>query len=174
MASTQAQLDEIAKNLTSMAAQISDLARKMSVLEPLVPLAPKLSSLPDRVTQVQASAFEYSEQVRALNLAVQRVEASHRSSPVPETSGSATHAPRGAPPPTGDNDKQSGDDSTVDNSFLPRAKLEFPTYDGKGDPLPWLNRCETFFRGQKTPESRRVWYASLHLLGDAQLWYYRL
>ncbi|EEC71160.1 hypothetical protein OsI_03016 [Oryza sativa Indica Group] len=45
------QLDEIAKNLTSMAAQISDLARKMSTLEPLVPLAAKLDKLPDRVTQ---------------------------------------------------------------------------------------------------------------------------
>ncbi|EEC81627.1 hypothetical protein OsI_25151 [Oryza sativa Indica Group] len=76
MASTQTQLDEIAKNLTSMAAQISDLARKMSTLEPLVPIAPKLSGLPERVTQVQASAFEYSEQVRSLNLAIQRVEAS--------------------------------------------------------------------------------------------------
>lgn len=50
MASTQNQLDEIAKNLTSMAAQISDLARKMSTLEPLVPLAAKLDKLPDRVT----------------------------------------------------------------------------------------------------------------------------
>lgn len=72
MGSTQAQLDKIAKNLTSMAAQISNLARKMGALEPLVPLASKLGSLPDRLTQVQASAFEYSEQVRALNLAVQR------------------------------------------------------------------------------------------------------
>lgn len=25
-------------------------------------------------------------------------------------------------------------------------KLSFPTYDGKEDPLPWLNRCEQFFR----------------------------
>jgi hypothetical protein len=24
-------------------------------------------------------------------------------------------------------------------------KLEFPTYDGESDPLPWLNRCEQFF-----------------------------
>uniref|UniRef100_A0A0E0HXI0 Uncharacterized protein n=1 Tax=Oryza nivara TaxID=4536 RepID=A0A0E0HXI0_ORYNI len=82
MGSTQTQLDEIAKNLTSMAAQISDLARKMSTLEPLVPIAPKLSGLPERVTQVQASAFEYSEQVRSLNLAIQRVEAPIPASPV--------------------------------------------------------------------------------------------
>jgi hypothetical protein len=27
-------------------------------------------------------------------------------------------------------------------------KLLFPTYDGQDDPLPWLNRCEQFFRIQ--------------------------
>jgi hypothetical protein len=26
-------------------------------------------------------------------------------------------------------------------------KLEFPTYDGSEDPLPWLTHCEQFFRG---------------------------
>jgi hypothetical protein len=52
--------------------------------------------------------------------------------------------------------------------------LEFPTYDGNGDPLPWLNRCETFVRVQNTPERRRVWYATMHLTGAAKLWYYCL
>jgi hypothetical protein len=87
MAFTQNQLDEIAKNLTSMAAQISDLARKMSALEPLVPLAAKLDALLDHVTQVQASAFKYSEQVRALNLALQHI------SPAPGSSSSAPRQP---------------------------------------------------------------------------------
>jgi ABC-type transporter Mla subunit MlaD len=101
MASTQNQLGEIAKNLTSMAAQISDLARKMSALEPLVPLAAKLDALPDQVTQVQASAFEYSEQVRALNLAVQhrvplalrlasRATTSHSMTPTRDANATAT------------------------------------------------------------------------------------
>lgn len=26
-------------------------------------------------------------------------------------------------------------------------RLCFPTYDGREDPLPWVNRCEQFFRG---------------------------
>jgi hypothetical protein len=26
-------------------------------------------------------------------------------------------------------------------------KLDFPTFDGGGDPLPFLNRCEQYFRG---------------------------
>jgi hypothetical protein len=53
-------------------------------------------------------------------------------------------------------------------------KLSFPTYDGKEDPLPWINRCEQFFRGQMTPEHDQVWYASYHLTGTAQQWYMRL
>ncbi|KAJ1283624.1 hypothetical protein BS78_03G142700 [Paspalum vaginatum] len=61
-----------------------------------------------------------------------------------------------------------------DDYFHPRAKLEFPIYDGREDPLSWLNRCETFFRGQHTADDRSVWYASLHMTGPAQLWYLRL
>jgi len=26
-------------------------------------------------------------------------------------------------------------------------KIDFPTFDGSGDPLIWLNRCEIYFRG---------------------------
>jgi hypothetical protein len=53
-------------------------------------------------------------------------------------------------------------------------KLNFLTYDDKEDPLSWINRCEQFFRGQKTPETEQVWYASYHLTGGAQQWYMRL
>jgi hypothetical protein len=66
------------------------------------------------------------------------------------------------------------DDDDFDSRFHPRVRLEFPSFDGKEDPLPWLNRCETFFRGLNTPERRRVWYATMHLTGSAQLWYARL
>jgi hypothetical protein len=63
-------------------------------------------------------------------------------------------------------------------SFLvlqPRIhKLTFPTFDSKEDPLPWLNRCEQFFRGQKMPDTEQVWYASFHLTGGAQQWNMRL
>jgi hypothetical protein len=53
-------------------------------------------------------------------------------------------------------------------------KLSFPTYDGKEDPLPWLNRCEQFFKGQRTPKSKKSWYASYYLTGTTQQWYMRL
>ena len=54
------------------------------------------------------------------------------------------------------------------------SKLEFATYDGSVDPLNWLNRCEQFFRGQRTLASDRTWLASYHLRGAAQTWYYAL
>jgi len=60
-----------------------------------------------------------------------------------------------------------------DHSFL-RPKMVFPSYDGSGDPLPWINRCELYFRGHNTLDHRKVWMASLHLTDAAQLWYYRL
>ena len=53
-------------------------------------------------------------------------------------------------------------------------KLDFPMYAGDDDPLPWLNRCEQFFRGQRTMEGEKVWLAAYHLTGNAQLWYYQL
>jgi hypothetical protein len=57
---------------------------------------------------------------------------------------------------------------------MTRARLKFPTFNDKEDPLPWLNHCESFFRGQNTPECRRVWYTAMHLAGATPLWFYRL
>jgi hypothetical protein len=59
------------------------------------------------------------------------------------------------------------------NSFH-RPKLAFPRYDGESDPLPWLNRCESFFRGTRTMAAEQVWMASLHMDGIAAEWYYVL
>jgi hypothetical protein len=46
------------------------------------------------------------------------------------------------------------DDNLDDNRFHSRVRLEFPLFDGKEDLFPWLNRTETFFRGQNTLEAR--------------------
>jgi hypothetical protein len=59
------------------------------------------------------------------------------------------------------------------NSFY-RPKLNFPRYDGESDPLPWLNRCESYFRGTRTLPAEQVWMASLHMDGAAAEWYYAL
>jgi len=62
-----------------------------------------------------------------------------------------------------DNDRHAG-------SRLP--KISFPKYDGESDPLTWLTKCESYFRGMRTLEMEKVWLASLHLDGIAAQWYY--
>lgn len=50
-------------------------------------------------------------------------------------------------------------------------KLLFPTYDNKEDALSLFNRCKQCFRGQQTPNTKQVWYASFHLIGGTQQCY---
>ena len=49
-------------------------------------------------------------------------------------------------------------------------KMDFPKFDGKSDPLAFINRCESFFHQQRIAEEK-VWMASYNLEGTAQLWY---
>ena len=53
-------------------------------------------------------------------------------------------------------------------------RLEFATFDGKEDPIQWLNRCDQFFDGQRTIEEEKVWLASYHMTGVARTWYGQL
>ncbi|WVZ92756.1 hypothetical protein U9M48_038799 [Paspalum notatum var. saurae] len=53
-------------------------------------------------------------------------------------------------------------------------KLDFPKFDGKSDPLLFINKCESFFHQQQTLEEEKVWLASFHLEGAAQQWYIHL
>nr|KAJ0221896.1 hypothetical protein LSAT_V11C200051600 [Lactuca sativa] len=58
---------------------------------------------------------------------------------------------------------------------VPRfAKMEFPTYDGKGNPVEWLQRCEDFFEEQQTPTEAWVRQATFSLQGWASGWYHNL
>jgi hypothetical protein len=50
-------------------------------------------------------------------------------------------------------------------------KLDFPKFEGKEDPLTWLNCCEQFFWGQRTDEAFKVWLAAYHMVCVAQDWY---
>jgi hypothetical protein len=53
-------------------------------------------------------------------------------------------------------------------------KLDFPHYDGKTDPMLFINKCESYFRQQHTMTEERVWMASYNLEDVAQLWYIQL
>ena len=49
--------------------------------------------------------------------------------------------------------------------------MDFPRYDGKSDPLIFLNRCESYFHQQRIMEEEKVWMASYNLEEGAQMWY---
>jgi hypothetical protein len=51
-------------------------------------------------------------------------------------------------------------------------KLHFPKYNGSGDPLSWLHRCDQLFRAARTAEVEMVWLATFYMEGIAQQWYY--
>jgi hypothetical protein len=55
-----------------------------------------------------------------------------------------------------------------------RPKLNFPSFDRETDPLPWINKCETYFRGMRTMAEEKVWITFLHLDSVATEWYYVL
>jgi len=53
-------------------------------------------------------------------------------------------------------------------------KWDFPRFDGTTDPMLFLNKCDSYFRQHRTMAEERVWQASYHLDGVAQLWYTQL
>ena len=61
------------------------------------------------------------------------------------------------------------------NDRPPRfQKLDFPRYDGKSDPLIFINRCESYFHQQRIMEEEKVWMASYNLEDGAQMWYIQI
>jgi hypothetical protein len=50
-------------------------------------------------------------------------------------------------------------------------KLDFPKFDGKSDPLAFINRCESYFVQQRIAAEEQVWMASYNLEDVAQMWY---
>ncbi|KAK3121330.1 hypothetical protein QOZ80_8BG0650860 [Eleusine coracana subsp. coracana] len=78
--------------------------------------------------------------------------------------------------PGGQNSRFNGSSGSTNSVGEHRhtTKLNFPHFDGEVDPLPWINTCETYFRGMKTLEEEKVWTASLHLDGAAAEWFLAL
>jgi hypothetical protein len=52
--------------------------------------------------------------------------------------------------------------------------MEFPRYDDKSDPLIFINKCESYFRHQRTMPEEKVWMASYNMDDVAQLWFLQL
>jgi hypothetical protein len=48
--------------------------------------------------------------------------------------------------------------------------MDFPRYDGKADPLLFINRCESYFYQQRIMEEK-VWMASYNLEEGARMWF---
>jgi hypothetical protein len=46
-------------------------------------------------------------------------------------------------------------------------KLDSPKFDGKSDPLAFLDRCESYFVQQRIAAEEQVWMASYNLEGGA-------
>ncbi|XP_039827557.1 uncharacterized protein LOC120689329 [Panicum virgatum] len=76
--SLETTVDEMLTTLTDLTAKVSDLATQTAALKPLLPLAKQLDGLPDKVTTLQAAAFEGSNQIAALSLVVLRLEKAQR------------------------------------------------------------------------------------------------
>ena len=43
--------------------------------------------------------------------------------------------------------------------------MDFPQFDGKSDPLAFINQCETYFNRERIMEEEKVWMASRNLAG---------
>jgi hypothetical protein len=92
----------------------------------------------------------------SMGVPITQIQFPHSPSPVPSMSsilGGSCPAPSQAMPsaPMFYNPPQPHIPPEPGHPTVPRyQKLSFPTYDGKDDPLGWLNKCEQFFRGQQT------------------------
>jgi hypothetical protein len=74
-----------------------------------------------------------------------------------------------------DNGGSGREDLPHDLDRPPRfQKLDFPRFDGKTDPMLFINKCESYFRQQRTMPEERMWMASYNLEDVAQLWYIQL
>jgi hypothetical protein len=163
---------EMKTALDKLVAKIDEMKVSLDRLAPLAPVVADLAKIPSKVVTLQSSAYETAEQVQALNLALYRVENSHREGKAVliDDDDSTAHFPgekpkqgvkpnqkqpfqpppkdrTARPPPHRGRGSYDEDEDAHDSRFHPRVRLEFPTFDGKEDPLTWLNRCETFFRG---------------------------
>jgi hypothetical protein len=141
-------------------ATLDDVVNRIAAMEetvrPLVPLA-------DQFAHLETTVTDQGRDQTALHVALTRIEAVIRD--LGRANGNQQGRRQGL----------STDEDEPRDDFVPTThELEFPKYDGASNPLPWLNRCEQYFRVRRTPDHKRVAYATFHLLEDAQLWFHWL
>ena len=186
-----ATMDAVLKALEDMKTTMTQMNSTMETLAPLAPSVADLAALPGKVSDLQKSMKDAGDHLQSVSVAVKRLESGDRSSgssnqnyrPPPMCDSKLKGAADddgvlGSPPPVFSTPpiqplQQPRVDQYEEDRFL-KPKMVFPSFDGTCDPLPWLNRCELYFRGHNTPEHRKVWMASLHMTDAAQLWYYHL
>jgi hypothetical protein len=154
---TDAMLATIMKRLDAM-------DEKLKGLNPIRDKVTSLEAATDQLGNQQVTMMAAVERVdithTVLNTRLNRVEGGHRA-PVQDR---PPHHGRGR---QGDNDAKPGGDILQTSH-----RLAFPKYDGNGDPLPWLNRCERYFHVRQTPENKSIAFTAFYLLDDAQLWFH--
>jgi hypothetical protein len=146
-------LHDIKQLLQDVLSKVAVLEGKMVIVEDgMKPVGTKVSAVDGEIAAVKA------DQGR-LHVAINTVQSKQIEAVV--TSGTSA---RDAPA------------SFIGGAVLNAAshKLRFPKYDGSGDPLPWLHRCDQFFQAARTAEVEKVWLAAFYMEGIAQQWYYRL
>jgi hypothetical protein len=146
-------LHDIKQLLQDVLGKVAVLEGKMVTMEDGINVvSTKVSAVDDEVAAVKANQGR-------LHVAINTVQSKH-------IEAVATSGTSGRDAPA----------SSIGGAVLNAAshKLCFPKYDGSGDPLPWLHRCDQFFRAARTTEVEKVWLAAFYMEGIAQQWYYRL
>jgi hypothetical protein len=80
-------LRDLAANVNNLTTKFDKTTVKVDRLAPLAPVATQLAALPEKVVSLQASSFEQSQEVCALNLALIRVEKKQCDGKAPATDG---------------------------------------------------------------------------------------
>jgi hypothetical protein len=154
------------KQLAAMDARLQSMEGRLHVVD----------SIKAKVTTLEESIGELKAQQDTLSLAVERIDLAQTQ--FTAAADKAAVNSRQSPPDChhqGSRRRQVRDEDDGGEDIIPTThKLEFTKYDGIGDPLPWLNRCEWYFTVRRTSEPKRVALAACYLLDDAQLWFHRL
>jgi hypothetical protein len=128
-------------------------------------------------TALRVSLIRLEQQVSGPGEGALAVHAakSHDSSPSGMGHASVTPLPPGGCQDSGRCRPLDGDvEHAGEGNSSTSHKIGFPKFDGSGDPMPWLNCCERYFRLCGTPENRHMQVASFYLLDDTQVWYHRI